>query len=121
MIEQRIGSVPRCSSFYYSAPWGFESEHEFCNLCCCVETSMQPMELLLATQAIERELGRAHKSHDGQYADRTIDIDIIRAFDEHGEIQVNRKSERLPSLFIPHPLWTQRDFVRIPLAEILPA
>ena len=65
MIEQQIGSVPRCSSLYYSAPWGFDSPNEFCNLCCLVETDLDPMAMLRATQSIEQALGRIHKSIDG--------------------------------------------------------
>ena len=114
-IEQRIGRVPRCSSHYYSAPWGFESKHGFCNVCCLVETALQPEEVLAITQAIERELGRTHKTENGQYADRTIDIDLIRVFDEKGK-EVRLHSEKLT---IPHPLWKKRDFVSIPLFEIL--
>lgn len=113
-IGKQIGTVTRCSSFFYSEPWGFESTHPFCNLCCAVETAMQPMEVLAATQQIERKLGRNHKSVNGQYSDRTIDIDIIRAFDDaHKEI-VSSSS----LLTIPHPLYQQRDFVVIPLREI---
>ncbi len=125
LIEQQIGPVLRCSSFFYSEPWGFESAHGFCNLCCAVETPLSPMEVLTRTQSIERALGRNHKSprlcrsseitnNKPVYSDRTIDIDIIEAFDEQGkEIQLNT-----PTLTLPHPLWTQRDFVRIPLQEI---
>ena len=115
-IGQQIGTVTRCSSFFYSEPWGFESEHPFCNICCCVETSMAPMDVLTATQAIERELGRNHKSVNGQYSDRSIDIDIIRVFDDQQKEIVNND----PLLTIPHPLYKQRDFVLIPLREILP-
>ena len=111
-IEQQIGTLLRCSSLYYSEPWGFTSEHEFCNLCCAVETDKTPLEVLHLTQAIERSLGRTRKS-DGHYADRTIDIDIIRAFDQGHEIK-HQSNE----LVLPHPLWEQRDFVRIPLEEI---
>ena len=118
LIEQQIGSVLRCSSFFYSEPWGFESKHGFCNLCCVVKTGLTPLALLSATQAIERTLGRTQKSTDGHYSDRTIDIDIIRAFDENG----NEKSYNFQlsnfNLTIPHPLWQERDFVKIPLAEI---
>ena len=114
MIEQQIGHVLRCSSYFYSAPWGFASTHEFCNICCCVESGKQPLELLAATQAIERALGRTHKSHNGQYQDRTIDIDIILAYD--GEKPIEWHSAELQ---IPHPLWQERDFVKVPLAEIM--
>lgn len=113
LMEQQIGRISRCSSFYYSAPWGFESEHEFCNLCCSLETELPPLEVLSLTQAIERQLGRTTKSADGHYADRTIDIDIIQAFDGDTEITVTT-----PELTIPHPLWQEREFVCVPLNEI---
>ena len=81
---------------------------------------MQPMEVLAATQAIERELGRTRKSiiehRKSIYSDRPIDIDIIRAFDEAQKEIVSTD----PLLTIPHPLYKQRDFVVIPLQEIMP-
>lgn len=127
MIEQQVGSVRRCSSFFYSAPWGFESEHSFCNLCCAVDSTLSPLDVLHSTQAIERALGRTKKSvidnpqskNENRksiiYSDRPIDIDIIRLFDGDKELFID-----LPELRIPHPLWTQRDFVKVPLAEIMP-
>jgi len=131
-IEQQIGPVLRCSSFYYSEPWGFDSPNTFCNLCCAVETTISPLEVLHTTQAIERALGRTHKStayatqasSTPRYADRTIDIDLIRAFDEHGqEVMCQIKDPDTPAskplLVLPHPLWQQREFVKVPLAEIM--
>jgi 2-amino-4-hydroxy-6-hydroxymethyldihydropteridine diphosphokinase len=115
MIEQQIGPVLRCSSLFYSAPWGFESPNEFCNLCCLVDTDLGPMEMLRATQSIEQALGRTQKSANGIYHDRPIDIDLIRAFDkENNEIKL-----QISLLTLPHPLWQERDFVRIPLMEIM--
>ena len=125
MIEQQIGSVPRRSSLYYSAPWGFDSPNEFCNLCCLVETDLDPMAMLRAAQSIEQALGRTHKSIDGIYHDRPIDIDLIRAFDEENKeikLQISNHQSPItnPSLLtLPHPLWQERDFVRIPLMEIM--
>ena len=116
MIEQQVGRVLRCSNFYYSAPWGFESEHAFCNLCCMAESDKSPLEVLHLTQTIERMLGRTKKSIDKQYADRTIDIDIIRVFDDvEKEYRIDS-----PELILPHPLWQEREFVKVPLAEIMP-
>jgi len=124
LIEQQVGPVRRCSSFFYSAPWGFESEHSFCNLCCAVESPLSPLDVLHSTQSIERSLGRTKKTNQQSaisnnqlplYSDRNIDIDIIRAFDGDQELFVD-----LPELHIPHLLWTQRDFVKVPLAEIMP-
>ena len=113
LIEQRIGKVVRTSRFFYSEPWGYESENAFCNLCCCVESDLQPLEVLALTQAIERALGRTHKSIDGRYSDRTIDIDLIRVFDHGEELMI-----QTPELTIPHPLWQEREFVTQPLSEI---
>lgn len=114
-IEQLIGRVQCCSSLYYSAPWGFESEHGFCNLCCCLETDLPPLEVLHATQVIEHELGRTKKSVDGYYSDRTIDIDLIRAFEDNGKEIIYKDTQ----LTLPHPLWQEREFVKVPLAQIM--
>ena len=114
-IARQIGVVTACSDLFYSAPWGYESANTFCNLCCCVETERRPLEMLAATQAIERQLGRDHKTVNRQYADRTIDIDLIRAYDENGQ-EIRYESE---TLTLPHPLWEQRDFVRVPLKQIM--
>ena len=114
LIGQQVGTVLRCSSFYYSEPWGFTSEHPFCNLCCAVETSMEPLAVLAATQSIERALGRTKKSVNGVYSDRSIDVDLIQVFDDAG----NEITCSTPTLTLPHPLWSDRPFVRIPLEEI---
>ena len=117
LIGRQIGTLLRCSSLYYSAPWGFESEHPFCNLCCAVRTDLAPLDMLRATQAIERQLGRTEKSSDGEYHDRTIDIDLIRAFDDEGK-EIKLQMSNAPLLSLPHPLWQQRDFVVEPMKEI---
>ena len=118
MIEQQIGHVLRCSSFYYSAPCGFDSENEFCNICCAMETEMNPEDVLASTQQIEQQLGRTYKSdhHSAQpiYKDRTIDIDLILVFDNQREITISS-----PTLTLPHLHYKERDFVIIPLSEIL--
>ena len=77
-IGERVGQVVRQSSLYVTEPWGFRSVHPFVNAVVCCQTTLTPRQLLCATQQIERELGRRHKSHDGAYEDRTIDIDILR-------------------------------------------
>ena len=124
LIGRQIGTLLRCSSLYYSAPWGFESEHPFCNLCCAVRTDLAPLDMLRATQTIERQLGRTEKSSDGEYHDRTIDIDLIRAFDDEGKeikLQITNVKSQMSNgalLSLPHPLWQQRDFVVEPMKEI---
>ena len=109
-IGRRIGDVVRQSAFYYSAPWGFESENDFVNAVVECHTSLSPRRLLRATQAIERRMGRVEKSSGGVYHDRIIDIDILLYDDLHIDY---------PDLKIPHPLMHERDFVMVPLREIL--
>ena len=55
-------------------------------------------------------MGRLHKSKDGIYADRIIDIDILLYEDQIID---------LPELKVPHPQMKERDFVMKPLNEIL--
>lgn len=110
LIDKRVGSVERISSFVETEPWGFESEHPFLNAACLVRTVLSPMECLRATQQIERELGRSRKSVNGIYHDRPIDIDLLL----YGNQTIST-----PELTLPHPLMHERDFVMIPLREIL--
>ena len=110
-IERRIGPVRAQSAFLSTEPWGFESTNTFLNAAVCVETELSPTALLRATQQIERDMGRTQKSVDGQYHDRIIDIDILLYDDLH----IHTKK-----LTIPHPHMYERDFMLIPLREILP-
>lgn len=66
---------------------------------------------LKGLQRIEQEIGRLHKSHDGVYSDRLIDIDLLLYGDKI------LQDERLS---LPHPLMAERKFVLEPLAEIAP-
>ena len=109
LIGERVGPVVRQSSFLVSEPWGFQSANLFLNAVVRCETSLTPREVLSATQAIERQMGRTAKSHDAVYADRPIDIDILR----YDDLTVDE-----PDLKIPHPLMHERDFVMIPYNEI---
>lgn len=109
-IREMIGVVRRQSSFIETEPWGFSSENTFLNAAILVETELSPMELLHITQQIELEMGRRQKSHGGEYHDRIIDIDILL----YDDIKMSTEE-----LTIPHPLMTERDFVMIPLNEII--
>lgn len=111
LLEERAGKTISRSAFYYSEPWGFESEHGFVNICLKMETTLSPIALLDLTQQIEKETGRMKKSVAGVYADRMIDIDILLI--ENEVIQHER-------LTVPHPLMSQRAFVLEPLCEIAP-
>jgi len=117
-INKKVGNVVRQSSFYETKPWGFESEKLFLNAAVKVTTKLSPTELLEVTQQIEREMGRRKKTtlnsqlSTPNYSDRPIDIDILLYDDLHVD---------LPELKIPHPLMQERDFVLVPLREIIDA
>lgn len=120
LIGERVGVVTRQSSFLETEPWGFQSDHKFLNAAVCCITNKTPREVLLLTQQIERDLGKT-KAHATKrnllpqpsaliYHDRPIDIDILL----YDDWKVDE-----PDLKIPHPLMYQRDFVMIPLKEIM--
>lgn len=108
-IEERIGKVVSLSAFYATAPWGFASDNAFLNAVVCAETSLPPLEILSVTQSIEKEMGRTHKSVNGVYSDRVIDIDLLL----YDDLILDT-----PTLRLPHPLMQERRFVMEPLAEI---
>ena len=63
-IDRSLGCVDSISSFIETEPWGFTSPHPFLNATLLLSTELTPLELLDATQAIERELGRRQKSDE---------------------------------------------------------
>lgn len=110
LLDLRVGHVERISSFYETEPWGFQSPHPFLNAAALVMTRLTPEECLTVTQRIEQQLGRTRKSTDGQYHDRTIDIDLLHYDDLH---------MRTAELTLPHPLIEEREFVKRPLRDIM--
>ncbi|GHT20080.1 2-amino-4-hydroxy-6-hydroxymethyldihydropteridine diphosphokinase [Bacteroidia bacterium] len=111
LLKERAGRCVKISDFYASEAWGFVSKNEFLNIAAEFETDLQPIDLLHVTRKIERELGRIHKTANGTYSDRIIDIDILFYANEVID---------LPELKIPHPLLHKRSFVLVPLAAIAP-
>ena len=106
----QIGKVVTISPIYTSEPWGFESENGFYNIALILETTLSPLDLLYATQQIERDLGRTAKTTTS-YTDRIIDIDII---------DYNNQTIDTQTLTLPHKLMHKRNFVLYPLADIAP-
>ncbi len=107
-IERLIGRITDCSSIYETEPWGVTDQPNFYNQVLKVSTVLDPLELLEATLAIEKDMGRVRAE---RYGARVIDIDIL--FFEAIVINTDR-------LVIPHPRIVERNFVLAPLAEIAP-
>ena len=112
-IENTIGVVQKCSSIIETESWGFKST-PFLNQVILIATQLTPEHLMKELQLIETKMGRISKTnHNVQhvvYADRPIDIDIL--------IYGLQKIET-SQLIIPHPKIFERDFVLIPLKEII--
>lgn len=96
------------SSFYKSAPWGYEDQDWFLNGVVEISTTLSPHELLHAVKDIESRMGRKPAP---QWGPRLIDIDILL---------YNQEIIQTPELTIPHPFVTERLFVLIPLLELDP-
>ncbi len=109
LMEERMGRIERASKVYESSPWGFASDHPFCNICLLVRTVLTPPDLMRKAWQVEKEMGRV--SEKGGYADRIIDIDLL-LFDD--------MVMDLPGLVLPHPRMEMRKFVMVPLSEIAP-
>ncbi len=98
------------SSLYASDPLGPADQPRYNNAVAALDTSLAPLQLLDALQAIEQAQGRERKAE--RWGPRTLDLDILlfgqRLIDE-------------PRLTVPHYPLPARAFVLYPLAEIAPA
>jgi 2-amino-4-hydroxy-6-hydroxymethyldihydropteridine diphosphokinase len=98
------------SSLYATMPVGPVEQPAFVNAVVSVATTLAPLVLLRALQAIEQDHGR---TRDGvRWGPRTLDLDLLL----YGE-----ETLALPDLALPHPEIANRAFVLVPLAEIAPA
>ena len=97
--------ISRISRIYKSVPLG-EADSLFWNLCCVIQTSLSPQELLSIIKDIERKVGRKDAR---RWANRIIDIDILL-------FGVDCISEHF--LTVPHSQFCHRAFVLQPALEI---
>lgn len=106
---RQLGTISKVSSLYETEPMELREQPWFLNCAVCLETGLNPEQLLTEIQRIEAELGRNRVVDKGP---RTVDVDIL-LFDN---LILQRQG-----LQIPHPAMTQRRFVLAPLHEIAPA
>ena len=95
------------SHIYATPPWGVTDQEDFLNAILIVETSLSPMELLRAGQALERA---AHRVHTRKWGARTLDVDLICCADGAGHSLESSD----PTLTLPHPWAAERVFVLVP-------
>jgi 2-amino-4-hydroxy-6-hydroxymethyldihydropteridine diphosphokinase len=100
------------SSLYETEPQELKTQPWFLNIAVECETKLFPLQLLSATQRIERDLGRERGARAIPKGPRLIDIDILL----FGQAIIET-----PRLTVPHPRMLERRFVLEPLIEISPA
>ena len=116
-------SYKAVSSLIETEPWGFESDENFVNAAVLYELDMKKgynpeaegLMILEICKSVERRLGRTGAPQYDErgeriYTDRPIDIDILL----FGDNNIDCKE-----LTVPHKLMYERDFVMVPLKEIL--
>ena len=111
------------SNFIETEPWGFDSPETFVNAAVLYELDLpegynpeaEGLMVLEVCKSIERRLGRTgealyDENGDRIYSDRPIDIDILLFGDDRIDC---------PELTVPHKHMYERDFVMVPLREII--
>lgn len=107
-IKKEIGQILKISKIYETAPWGNEHQNHFLNSAVLIDTNLNPYQILEKIIEIENSMGR---TREVKWGSRIIDIDII--FYDSLILQS-------ALLTIPHPNYTERNFVLKPLSDLSP-
>jgi len=98
--------VKKVSNIYETEPVGGPKQGKYLNGVIGIETYLDPRELMIKLQEIEKQSGRIRSVKN---APRTMDLDILL----YGDKKIDE-----PGLNIPHPRMCEREFVMKPLKEI---
>lgn len=99
----------RGSPLYLTPPWGVLDQPPFVNAVACIDTSLDPHDLLDALLRVERQAGRVR---DGErWGPRTLDLDVLYM---QGVVVDDDR------LTLPHPRIAERAFVLLPLNDLAP-
>jgi 2-amino-4-hydroxy-6-hydroxymethyldihydropteridine diphosphokinase len=107
LIKSRV-DVTRTAAIYSTEPRDVLDQPWFLNTAIEADTDLGPDELLCACMAIEKENYRTRDVARSK-GPRTLDLDIIF----YGNQVI-----RTQALTVPHPRFSTRRFVLVPLAEI---
>lgn len=111
---QRLTGCTTCkvSAVYETKAWGYLSDSPFFNVGLELCTELSPEQMLDICQSVEAAGGSSpHRTPEGGYADRELDIDIV---------YYGNRCISTPRLTLPHPRLQDRGFVLLPLAELSP-
>ncbi len=109
---QRLRRMPgirhvEVSPVYETEPVGVTDQPKFLNQVIGIETTLTPEALLKGLQRIEDEFGRVRTVRWGP---RTLDLDLLA---------YEAETRGTEALTLPHPRMLEREFVKIPLRDLL--
>jgi 2-amino-4-hydroxy-6-hydroxymethyldihydropteridine diphosphokinase len=107
LIAAQIGPVINQSSVFETEAWGKKDQDNFLNQAALVHTTLSAEETLLKCKDIEKQMGSVKTETWGP---RNIDIDVLF----YNESIIDKENIK-----IPHPMIEKRNFVLIPLMEIM--
>lgn len=110
IAEIPLTCVSNCSRIYESEPAYETRQDTFANAIIEIKTELAPLVLLDELLKIEAELGRDRSKKAKANGPRTIDLDLLWM---DGETHGGKK------LRLPHPLIGERDFVLVPLEDLM--
>ena len=102
-----LGAV-RVSKLYQTPPMGPQDQPDYLNAVVELKTELEPLALLDKLQGIEHEAGRIRLRRWGE---RTLDLDLLL----YGQQTIQH-----PRLTVPHVGLLERDFVLVPLLDLVP-
>ena len=109
-ISEEVGPILKNSTLYESEPIG-AADQSFINGAILVESTTTPIKVMEKLLDIEKRLGRERSI---KWGNRTIDLDIILIEKKSHSIQFNSDV-----LMVPHPEAKNRDFVMVPISEVV--
>lgn len=109
-VLDRFVQVKAASHLYETPAWPNPGDPPFVNAAVAVETGMSPQALLAALHAVEAGFGRRRVVKN---APRTLDLDLVA----YGDLCCDGGPNGLK---LPHPRFSEREFVLAPLCDIAP-
>jgi len=103
--------IIKCSKTYETESWPNKKLPKYLNIVIKIYTSKPPFELFKILKIIEKKLGRKMSKRNSP---RICDIDIL----DYDQKLINRNLNNF-NLTIPHPRLHLRNFVLIPLFDIV--
>jgi len=110
-VLDRLFTLTRRSGLYQSPAWPDRKDPPFINAVVVSDMKVPPSTVLKALHSTEAAFGR-HRERKN--APRTMDLDLLAVDD------MIIRPDREEGIYLPHPSMAERDFVLVPLVEVLP-